>query len=88
MERARARVVRVRESMERERRDIPSSMATQGREEAGGGTGDRRRGIARGDKTNKTVSTPQSQMVRRGQDRCFGMVSGRGELPGYRINRS
>lgn len=36
MERARARVVKVRESRERERRDKPSSMATQDRREAGG----------------------------------------------------
>ncbi len=37
MERARARVVKVRESRERERRDIPSSMATRDEREAGGG---------------------------------------------------
>lgn len=36
MERARARVVKVRESRERERRDKPSSMATRDRREAGG----------------------------------------------------
>lgn len=36
MERARARVVKVRESRERERRDILSSMATQEKGEAGG----------------------------------------------------
>lgn len=35
MERARAREVKVRESRERERRDKRSSMATQGKEEAG-----------------------------------------------------
>lgn len=37
MDRARAREVKVRESRERERRDIRSSMATQERWEAGGG---------------------------------------------------
>lgn len=36
MERARARVVKVRESRERERRDKCSSMATQVKTEAGG----------------------------------------------------
>lgn len=36
MERARARVVKVRESRERERRDMCSSMATQVKTEAGG----------------------------------------------------
>lgn len=63
MERARARVVKVRESRERERRDIPSSMATQETGEAGethrkrvGGEGEAKRGgqTTRGNRTNGT----------------------------------
>lgn len=57
MERARARVVKVRESRERERRDIRSSMATQEKRDARGEArerrGDKRWDTARGNKTNR-----------------------------------
>lgn len=65
MERARARVVKVRESRERERRDIRSSMATQLTGEAGGwlereggeeskAKREQKGETARGNKTNRT----------------------------------
>lgn len=73
MERARARVVKVRESRDRERRDIRSSMATQEEREAGGsqkereregGESEAKRGqTARGYRKNWTEGTTAGQML-------------------------
>lgn len=76
MERARARVVKVRESRERERRDMCSSMATGGRWQAGaeGRRECRWSGqTAREKDRERTQSVAaESQMELRGEDRCFG----------------
>lgn len=83
MERARARVVKVRESRERERRDMCSSMATQVKTEARGEVREMGGGTGMGQTGQKV--RPQSQMERRGRHRCFGEVLKVDELPG--LNR-
>lgn len=80
MERAKARVVKVRESRERERRDIWSSMATQGKEEAGGGRVRGQSETKRGKNGNTTLrdKTTQDSGYKNHRwswaDRCFWLV--------------
>lgn len=71
MERARARVVRVKESRERERRDMCSSMAAQGPRGARGGPRDQ---------MEQKVS-PWLQMEPRERGRCFWEVLKLDDLP-------
>ncbi len=71
MERARARVVKVRESRERERRDIPSSMATREKREAGGGQRERGGGEREG-QTARVCRTNRTEGVTAGADGAEG----------------